>query len=62
MRGVSKRFTRTAAIVALLMVVCANGAFADPLSRNGEGWLARFHRFAHFIVTTLSDQLGGPPG
>ena len=61
MRSVSKRVLRLGAAAVLVSLVSANAAFATPIDRDGGGWLARFHRFTHLIVTTL-DELGIPPG
>lgn len=62
MRSVSTRFLRIAVFVTVLTAIGANGAFAGPRDGRDDGWLARFHRLAHLIVATISDQLGSPPG
>jgi hypothetical protein len=61
MRRVSRGFLRAGALVIVLTVVAANGAFAASRDGGDDGWLARFHRFAYLLVTTL-DRLGSPPG
>lgn len=61
MRGVSRRILRGAAALVLLTALTTNGAFANPLNGGEDGWRARLHRFARFIVT-IADELGAPPG
>ena len=61
MRGVSKGFMRAASVAALLTIMAAQGATAAPRDDGGAGWLHRFERAKHFVVTIL-DELGWPPG
>ncbi|HEV8435400.1 MAG TPA: hypothetical protein VGR95_18470 [Thermoanaerobaculia bacterium] len=61
MRGVSRRILRGAAALVLLSALTTSGAFAAPRDGGEDGWRARFHRFARFIVT-IADELGMPPG
>ena len=62
MRGVSKRALRGAAALVLLTALTTNVASAAPLNGREDGWRAKFHRFTRLIVSTLSDELGMPPG
>lgn len=60
MRGVSKGFRRTAALLALLTVLVAQGAVAAD--RDGDrGLRDRFERAKQFVVTIFA-RLGLPPG
>ena len=60
MRGVSNRFRRGAALLALLTVLVAQGAVAAE--RDGDrGLRERFERAKRFVVTVFS-RLGLPPG
>jgi hypothetical protein len=61
MRGVSKRFVRAASVAALLTILAAQGAVAAQRDEGSGGWLRRFERAKHFIVTIL-DELGAPKG
>jgi hypothetical protein len=64
MRGVSKRLFRASAFALLFAVAGSNAAFASSQLGRDDGWLWRLHRLTltRIIVSTLSDQLGSPPG
>lgn len=60
MRGMSKGFRRTAALLALLTVLVAQGAAAAD--RDGDrGLRDRFERAKRFVVTVFA-RLSIPPG
>lgn len=60
MRGVSKGFRRTSALLVLLAVLMAQGAMAA--NREGQpDWGDRFERARQFVVMLFA-RLGGPPG
>lgn len=60
MRGVSKRFRRTGALLALLTVFVVQGAMA--VDRDADrGWRDRFERAKRYVVTVFS-RIGFPPG
>lgn len=60
MRGVSKRFRRAAALLALLTVLVAPGAVADE-GNDDWGLGEELERARQFVVTVLA-RLGTPPG
>ena len=60
MRGVSNRFRRGAALLALLTVLVAQGAVAAERDVD-RGLRERFERAKRFVVTVFS-RLGLPPG
>jgi hypothetical protein len=60
MRGVSKRFGRTAAALMVLTVLSAHGAAARGWG-DQPGWGKRFERVKRVIVTVLS-RFDIPPG
>jgi hypothetical protein len=61
MRGVSKRFRRTAALLALLTIVVAQGAVAAERGDRSVDLRDRFERAKRLVVTIFA-RLTLPPG
>jgi hypothetical protein len=61
MQGVSKRFSRVAAVLAVSSLLLAQGAFASAQQDDRGGWLDSFLRVKHVVIKILSE-IGFPPG
>jgi hypothetical protein len=61
MRGVSKRFRRSAALLSLVTILLAQGAVAADRDA-GRGVRDRIERTKWFVVTIFNARFSIPPG
>jgi hypothetical protein len=61
MQGMSKRFGRMAALLAVSSILVTQGAFASARQEDRGGLLGQFLRVKHVVVKILSE-IGFPPG
>ena len=61
MQGVSRRFGRMAAVIAVSSLLVTQGTFASAGQDDQGGLLDQLARVKHFVVKILSD-IGVPKG